>query len=923
MTDSIDFTSAFRALTGHDPFPWQEDLYARLLRDDMPSSLDIPTGLGKTAVIPIWLIALVSRKKEQGEPAVPRRLVYVVNRRTVVDQSTDVVEKMRERLLDPDRTEWAQHKNILGEVRDRLRHLAATDDLPLAISTLRGQFADNREWSADPARPAVILGTVDMIGSRLLFSGYGCSFKTKPLHAGFLGQDVLLVHDEAHLEPAFQQLLTKIEREQTDGRTPDRWPLRIMELTATSRGQKTSGGLTDKEKNPPDDLPAPAKRPIHFVWQRLKATKTLHLHPHEDDKKLAEAIAEFTRNKHQDSGQAILVFARTVNDVDKIVGKLRKTTSHVEPLTGTLRGLERDDLVKTLVFQRFLHRSSRDHNAKIDEETVYLVCTSAGEVGVDISADHMVCDLSTFESMAQRFGRVNRFGDSDDTRIDVFHPTSFDKKGKVNLFDQRRQETLELLERLDSDASPLAPSKLNEREGKACRAAFAPSPEILPATDILFDAWALTTIREKLPGRPPVAPYLHGISEWEPPETHVAWREEVSIITDDDLRGRNKPEDLLEDYPLKPHELLRDRTYRILEKLQRLALSHGSNPVWVVEPDGRVTVSTLSTIADPQATKAKEKTPLERAIAGRTVLLPPSVGGLQDGMLSGIANVTDDVADYWFEDPAKTKQRRIRVWRDDARFDEKTQGMRLIRPIDLPPPGDDEDAKGPSWHWYVRPRSADDDGSQTALEPIGWQHHTDDVTENAKNIVDALNLPKEMKDVVLLAAKCHDLGKQREVWQRSIGNPNPTDWHAKSGKDPVTGKRWWPRDICPDYRHEFGSLLDVFDASRPHHTQFEQLGDDGQDLVLHLIATGHGRPRPHFRPDETFDQENNHQDAAALAVEIPRRFARLQRKYGRWGLAYLESLLRAADYAASAKPSAFVEDQSRATPNRRFASTST
>src|SRR5204863_6752119 len=83
----------------------------------------------------------------------------------------------------------------------------------LAISTLRGKFADNREWSADPSRPAVICGTVDMIGSRLLFSGYGVGFKGKPLHAGFLAQDVLMVHDEAHLEPAFQDLLIAIQKE--------------------------------------------------------------------------------------------------------------------------------------------------------------------------------------------------------------------------------------------------------------------------------------------------------------------------------------------------------------------------------------------------------------------------------------------------------------------------------------------------------------------------------------------------------------------------------------------------------------------------------------------------------------------------------------------------------------------------------------
>src|SRR5262249_51515714 len=157
-----------------------------------------PTGLGKTSVIPIWLLALAA----SPPGLVPRRLVYVVNRRTVVDQATEAAEIVRRKLRDVPELEW---------LRDRLTGMAAAPHhTPLAISTLRGQFADNREWSADPARPAVIVGTVDMIGSRLLFEGYGCGFKTRPLHAGFLGQDVLLVHDEAHLEPAFQALLEAI-----------------------------------------------------------------------------------------------------------------------------------------------------------------------------------------------------------------------------------------------------------------------------------------------------------------------------------------------------------------------------------------------------------------------------------------------------------------------------------------------------------------------------------------------------------------------------------------------------------------------------------------------------------------------------------------------------------------------------------------
>ncbi len=215
------FDETFLALTGNRPFPWQRELYDRFVSDrpdSIPASCNLPTGLGKTSVVAIWLIALANRPDR-----IPRRLVYVVNRRTVVDQTTE--EKLR--------------RNISAAgMCEPLQALCATKhDIPLAISTLRGQFADNREWSADPSRPAVICGTVNMIGSRLLFSGYRVGFKAKPLHAGFLGQDALLVHDEAHLEPAFQELIETIQyeqdcREQT-GKLP--WPkLRVMELTATS-----------------------------------------------------------------------------------------------------------------------------------------------------------------------------------------------------------------------------------------------------------------------------------------------------------------------------------------------------------------------------------------------------------------------------------------------------------------------------------------------------------------------------------------------------------------------------------------------------------------------------------------------------------------------------------------------------------------
>jgi CRISPR-associated endonuclease/helicase Cas3 len=428
----IDFATAFAALTNNDPFPWQRALYSRFEIGDIPPSCSLPTGLGKTSVIPIWLIALANGGRQK---TFPRRLAYIVNRRTVVDQATREAEKLRSQLLANDRPK------VLAQLAGALAELASDSSAaPLAISTLRGQFADNGEWWNDPARPAIIVGTIDMIGSRLLFSGYRIGFKSRPLHAGFLGQDVLLVHDEAHLEPAFQELIVNIQREQHECERAEKvpWPkLRVMEMTATSRGSGTVFALSDKDRSEPE------------IQKRIRAKKAIHLHENKDEKKLADEIADLAL-KHKESGRAVLIFVRKVDDVDKVVNKLPKDS--YERLTGTLRGLERDDLVMKPIFQRFLPVSNRDKDVTPADGTVYLVCTSAGEVGVNISADHLVCDLSTFESMAQRFGRVNRFGICADTCIDIVYPKEFDDSD----LDAQRKKTLDLLKQLNGDGSPVA-----------------------------------------------------------------------------------------------------------------------------------------------------------------------------------------------------------------------------------------------------------------------------------------------------------------------------------------------------------------------------------------------------------------------------------------------------------------------------------
>ena len=92
---SLRFETTFAALTGHQPLRWQVRLFGPFLDGDIPAACDLPTDLGKTAVIPIWLIALAD---PSAAPQLPRRLIYIVNRRTVVDQATDIAKQLYERL---------------------------------------------------------------------------------------------------------------------------------------------------------------------------------------------------------------------------------------------------------------------------------------------------------------------------------------------------------------------------------------------------------------------------------------------------------------------------------------------------------------------------------------------------------------------------------------------------------------------------------------------------------------------------------------------------------------------------------------------------------------------------------------------------------------------------------------------------------
>ncbi len=837
----MSFDDAFRKLTGDDPFPWQTELFHLMSQgpEAIPKRCDIPTGLGKTSVIAIWLLA------RRVNRSLPRRLVYVVNRRTVVDQTTNEVQK------------YKQHYPTL------------------AISTLRGQYADNREWSADPSREAVICGTVDMIGSRLLFSGYGVGTKSRPLHAGFLGQDVLLVHDEAHLEPAFQRLIEEIAREQK--RCEEFGHFHVMELTATSRGEGEPFKLSDEDKQ------------NERVKKRIHAKKKLHLEPLKDPKKLAEQIVEKAL-VFKDSGLAVLIFVRTVEDVLKVRDALAKAKRSVQTLTGTMRGKERDDLIEDKTFARFLPKPPEDATAG----TVYLVCTSAGEVGVNISADHLVCDLSTFEGMAQRFGRVNRFGNRTETEIHVIHPIEFDEE----VYAQRRLKTLDFLRELNGDASPAALGKL---DAEKCLAAFAPTPTILPTSDILFDAWALTSIDVQLPGRPEVGPYLHGLAD-DLPQTTIAWRFELDILKDEE-QPEIKLKAIFSKHGIRPHESLTVPSHRVTPFLKEMRKTNdglGKARVALLLNRGVKCVTVDELIKDDGILRAEP-----------TLVLPALFGGLDDkGMLASPKKESKpaerfDIADEpgYEPDPKAPPRQRVLIERTSDGWQTKPLHAQFPLPEDWELEADSstqlvrqlQQVSGLKIRLVCTLKS-DNEGDTLAIVCLSpapkkdaakeqsLTEHVTAVEKEADRLTrELLKDHPQLADALRFAAKWHDEGKKAKRWQRYIGRRPDGEELGKSAE-------WRDPKILGGYRHEFGSLLRIPDEEQ------KKLGE-ALDLALHLIAAHHGSARPHFA--EPWDDEFGISICDSTHEKAVQRFARLQRRYGRWGLAYLESLLRAADIAAS------------------------
>jgi CRISPR-associated endonuclease/helicase Cas3 len=911
-----EFGRRFCELTGKTPLLWQIRMFGHFVENsgnNIPSVIDLPTGLGKTMVMAIWLIA-----HEKHPHKIPTRLIYVVDRRTVVDQASDIARTLQEK--------YGKDK--------------------LAISTLRGQLADNREWSADPSRPAIIIGTVDLIGSALLFSGYRSSFKRRPLEAGLLGQDSLLVLDEAHLSKPFEKLICEINDTGRFQKTRDDKaqgkPMRVIRMSATSNeGEKNRFKLEDVDliREIFDDNGNVKPNPI---VERFEAKKTLRIEPLAEKQRLADRLADEALSLIAPAnsqvkpvvGARIVVFVRTPEMARDVVERIRASkkgdfASAVEVLTGTMRGLERDKLVKKPVFEERWLNGDLKPSDPANQSAVFLVSTSAGEVGFDLNADHMVCDATTIDSLIQRLGRVNRRG-LGDAQIRLFvEPPKKDKDGKSKKLEGLElaiANTIGLLQEITS-VSPKNIAALkaslewkakDEYDKSPYERACSPEPTMVELTDILLDAWSMTSITEPVPGRPEVSPWLRGIAE-ELPETVIAWRAELDLPGFDQL-DLETIEEWFDTHRVLTHETLSVPTSAAAkwftdrwDKLQdRQKFELGSRRI-IVDRAGLKFV-TVSEVLNQLGRKNTD------SIRNANLILPASFGGIERGNGLLDAEAPTKPADERNADEAtRNANAKARLISSDVADErgryrekiEKSEDGGAVTPSLIP-----KASKPTEMDKYSRfALELDLDKEQTfglvsyvrkyekpetGVEEQSLEQHVEAVRKHANAIIGCLNLAPDdpIRMALELAADWHDHGKNREFFQRTVvgarsNGQRPWPDHVKGksgGKDrgrPARG-----------YRHEFGSLCEFIDA----HPAGKDITKEVIDLAAHLIVTHHGRGRPHF-PKGGFDPDSESR-SDDLHTESIRRFARLQGRYGRWHLAWLENLLRCADAMASSEQGA-------------------
>ena len=950
MATMPSFTAWYEAINQRDPFPWQVELAGDLISGRGWRPVGIPTGLGKTACLDIAIWWLASQAEDDpADRTAPTRIWWVVNRRLLVDSTTDHASAIACALRDPKNHGLAgQQADDVALVADRLRSLSADPNAePLEVIRLRGGVP--ARTPTDPSRPTVVLCTLPMYGSRLLFRGYGSTRKMRPIDAAMAGADSLVLLDEAHLAPHLRALVPALA-DCTPGAkamlNEQRARARAVTLTATS----------DTTDGPPLNLgKADKENPV--VRQRLDAAKPIEVRVR--DGNIAQELTDATVDLIRDAPApaACLVFANTPSTARKVFEKLKKhgsktTTAATELLLLTGRTREREaERIRARILDPVNgmpagrrgdadvprapcgHELPQRKPATVRQQHLVVVATQTLEVGADVDAEYLVTEACGVRALTQRLGRLNRLGRHENARAVYVHvPPEESRRGKQRKTDTNewpvyRSEPAHVLSRLQGAQQGDPDARVNLSPRRIAGILGEPmddpgrAPEVLPG---LLWEWTKTTTPPA--GEAPVEPYFSGIAGPEysvaliwrahvPEEGTLLWprasdREAVDIpireardIFDDDEELHQLASDGVTIERTSRDEL-RPGDILILPSDRGMLDEFGWNP------------SAGSPVVD--VSLAEHGLPLDAGAIER--LCGVSVAELIDTALG----VTDD--------NEKDDQ-------DPANRDEAIQQIHTIMASNTPHGWSAEE-----WNKFVdalsesvvqrrnevprlpvtnpatEARSDELDEMSLSKTAVSLDLHCRAVGRRARAIAKRIGLPPGLQDVIERAGLLHDTGKADSRFQRWL---DPEGEHqglaAKSGMPQhlwgeARSAAGWPRGG----RHEVLSArlaLQWVSKNAGWKEVLERCDHDtatfAEDLLIHLVISHHGKGRPLVPPvaDGTAASVSATIDGTAVTApadleaidwDQPGRFQGLNERFGPWGLALLEAIVVRADQTVSA-----------------------
>ncbi len=914
--DLKEFSAFFSAVhDGARAFPWQLRLVDCLMTDGQwPQQVAAPTGAGKTAVIDAHVFAVAAMANGSGA-VVPRRLAMVVPRRVLVDSQYDHASRLA-RMLGPD---LSGQPEVVLRVAHALRTLRweqapAPDQVsesPLVVARLRGGLPAPRSWRDDPVACAVLSCTPDMWGSRLLLHAYGSSFKAWPREAGLIGIDSVVVVDEAHL---CRQLVTSARSVAVLQGAAEQVlavpPLQVVEATATPAGIKQS--VCDIEG---DDLAEPV------LAQRLLTPKPIHIMrlpewpagPKAPARTtLVKALVNEVVSLRQEFGPTVGLYVNTVRLATEMASELRK----VETDGGALNVVLLCGRRRTIDVERI----EVDHPGLLslrgNQNVDVIVATQTLEVGIDIDLSAAISELAPGGALTQRAGRVNRLGRRPVTQFTIVAPEGLSLfNGSNSAIDARPRwgpyeaeelcNTLQWLEGRASDPAGFAPSAV----------ANDPPPTSSPKRTLfqrveLGDSWWWARTSDEVDPDPELDLWLADSLD----DTDV----EVGVVVRCGL-----PDDPVEAIALV--RAIPPRDYEVfpaplpdVRRLLKMAFEEGRNwgtallvrgdevsdisgvgepqrlrPGDILVLDDKATVFT-SGVVDPDGKEAmSDVLETERRVGPGDIVLR-----IDEAVWPGRASeILRRCQEILAEDSSRRRQHDELASFLHPYLPTRLEVINLLRgklkDCDVIPFCDDDRLVR---LLIVDQRSSvSDDGIRQTWSPseklVTLAAHSHNVGKRASEMASRIGLGSEISDLLGLAGKHHDDGKADPRFQAILGRRADDPPLAKGLRAATMGIL--PPSVLPSrWRHEQLSAVRAWDA-------LADLPEHDRDLVVRLVGTSHGFGRsgfPHAAAELGIDEENSGSAAQLFDEGIwDEIIEQTNRRFGVWGCAYLEAIVRAAD----------------------------